>query len=71
MEKKLKDELKQIRAWGKEELAEKLKEAQNELMNLRFKNASGQLKITSQIGRLKRKIGRINTIISEQVGSNN
>ncbi len=51
---KRKDQIKEIRAWSAEDRAQKLKDAQNELMNLRFKNASGQLKITSQIGQLKR-----------------
>ncbi len=64
---KRKDQIKEIRAWSAEDRAQKLKDAQNELMNLRFKNASGQLKITSQIGQLKRRIGRINSVISEQV----
>lgn len=63
---KRKDEIKEIRNCSKDELVEKLKNAENELMNLRFKNASGQLKITSQIGQLKRRIGRINTVITQQ-----
>lgn len=63
---KAKDELKEIRGWDEQQRVEKLRSAENELMSLRFKNASGQLKITSQIGQLKRRIGRINGIISEK-----
>lgn len=66
---KRKDEVKEIRGFSKAELVEKLSHAENELMNLRFKNASGQLKITSHIGQLKRRIGRINTVISEKASS--
>ena len=63
---KAKDELKEIRGWDEQQRVEKLRSTENELMSLRFKNASGQLKITSQIGQLKRRIGRINGIISEK-----
>jgi len=48
------------------ELREQLSEAKDELFNLRFQLATNQLDNTAQLGRLRRDIARIETVIREQ-----
>lgn len=48
------------------ELRERLEEAKDELFNLRFQLATNQLDNTAQLGRLRRDIARIETVIREQ-----
>ena len=59
------DQIKDIKSWSAEDRIKNLRAAENELMSLRFKNASNQLKITSQLPLLKKKIARIRTVINE------
>lgn len=59
------DQLKEIRSWSAEDKVKNLREAENELMSLRFKNASNQLKITSQLPQLRKKIARIKTELKQ------
>ncbi|MDO8886055.1 50S ribosomal protein L29 [Candidatus Oleimmundimicrobium sp.] len=49
-----------------EELQEKLKEAKNELFNLRFQLATGQLENHMKIREIKRNIARIQTVCRER-----
>ena len=58
--------LTEIRALGDAELSKKLEEAHQELFNLRFKLATRQLVNHREIPRVKKKIARINTIITER-----
>ncbi|MBX6378389.1 MAG: 50S ribosomal protein L29 [Clostridia bacterium] len=44
------------------ELEKKLQELKEELFNLRFRNATGQLENPMQIRRVKRDIARVKTI---------
>lgn len=44
------------------ELLKRLEEAQRELVDLRFKAATRQLKSPKDIGKLKKEIARLNTI---------
>ena len=48
------------------ELSERLSEAKDELFNLRFQLATNQLDNTAQLGRLRRDIARIQTVMREQ-----
>ena len=57
------DEYREV---GSSELGVKLDEAREEYFNLRFQNATGQLENFSQIGRVKRDIARIRTILRER-----
>ena len=49
-----------------EELNEKLKSLKQELFNLRFSNATGQLNNPMQINTCKKDIARIKTILTER-----
>ncbi len=54
-----------IKDLTKEELKLKLRDYQDELMNLRFQKARGELANTSRIRFVKRKIAQIKTILHE------
>ncbi len=56
----------ELREFSYEELLGRLKEAKEELFNLRFQAATGQLDNTSRIVEAKRDIARICTVIREQ-----
>ena len=56
----------EARALPQEELQSRLDEAIEELFNLRFQNATGQLENYKRIGILKREIARMNTISRER-----
>ncbi len=57
---------RELREYSREELTQRLKEAKEELFNLRFQAATGQLDNTSKIMEAKRDIARICTVIREQ-----
>ncbi len=57
---------RELREYSNEELIARLKEAKEELFNLRFQAATGQLDNTSKIVDTKRDIARICTVIREQ-----
>ena len=44
-------------------LVEELRATKQEALNLRFRNATGQLENTAEITRVRRQIARINTLI--------
>ena len=48
------------------ELVEELRETKHEALNLRVRNATGQLETTAEIGKVRRQIARINTLIRER-----
>jgi len=56
----------EVRALKDEQLLEELDNAQRELMNLRFQLATRQLQNTSALGKTRKKIARIKTIIRER-----
>lgn len=58
--------VEEIRALSSEELAKKLEEAYEELFNLRFRLATRQLANTSELGKVKKKIARIKTVLRER-----
>ena len=55
-----------LRELGLEELQEKYRQYKEELFNLRFQNAIGQLKNTSRIKDVRKTIARVLTIASEK-----
>jgi len=56
----------EIRALNNEELLTKLKEAHEELFNVRFRLATRQLGNHREIPRVKKRIARIETILRER-----
>ena len=56
----------EIRKMSSEDLNNKVNELKNELFNLRFRLATGQLDNPSSIKNVKRDIARVKTIIRER-----
>lgn len=56
---------KELRELTAEELKEKERESSQELFNLRFQKATGQLGNTAEIRKTKRELARIKTVIRE------
>ncbi|MFN8454339.1 MAG: 50S ribosomal protein L29 [Anaerolineae bacterium] len=56
----------EIRNLADDEIKTKLEEAYEELFNLRFQKAIGQMKDTSRVTVLKRDIARMKTILNER-----
>jgi large subunit ribosomal protein L29 len=56
----------EVRALSSEELRRKLEEAHEELFNLRFRLATRQLGNHREIPRVKKRIARIQTILTER-----
>lgn len=63
---KTRDELIELRGLDEGELEEKVTSTEEELMNLRFRHASGQLEQTSQLKTLRRRVARMRGLISEK-----
>lgn len=57
---------KDVREMTNEELATKLGELKNELFNLRFRHATGQLENPLVLNACKKNIARVKTIIRER-----
>ena len=60
---------KELRDLGREELEDKAKELSEELFNLRFQKATGQLGNTAMIVKSKRDLARIKTVQREKAVS--
>ncbi len=58
--------IKELRDMTNEELSSKLKALKQELLNLRFSNATGQLANPMQINVCKKDIARVKTILTER-----
>ena len=58
--------LKELQSKSVEELTEELVSAKKELFNLRFQNATNQLKNTARITEVRKNIARIQTVISSR-----
>ena len=58
--------LSEIRDLPVEEINQKLTETKEELFNLRFQNATGQLDNYKRLGELKRDVARIKGILRER-----
>ncbi len=59
-------EIKELRALDTTVLTEKVEKLKQELLNLRFQLALGQLENTAQISKIKKTIAVMKTIISEK-----
>ena len=57
---------KEIRALSADELLAKEKQYKEELFNLRFQQATGQLENTARLSQVRKKIARIKTVLSEK-----
>ncbi len=57
---------KEIRELSDQELEDKLKELKEELFNLRFQLATGQLDNVMRINEVRRGIARVKTVIRER-----
>ncbi len=55
-----------LRALADDELATRLREAKEELFNLRFQSATGQLDNTRRLQTVRRSIARIYTVLRER-----
>ncbi len=47
-------------------LLDELRESKQEALNLRFRNATGQLENTAEIKRVRRQIARLNMLIRQR-----
>ena len=63
---KVKEELKEFRGLELDELKKLISTSEHELMNLRFRHASGQLERTSNLTQGRRKVARLKTILAEK-----
>jgi len=57
----------EIRLLATQEIINKLDDARQELMNLRFQVVTGQLTDTSRLNKVRKEIARFETIINERV----
>ncbi|HVM36561.1 MAG TPA: 50S ribosomal protein L29 [Actinomycetota bacterium] len=56
----------ELRDLSADELTQKLAETKEELFNLRFQNVTGQLDNYRRLGRLKRDVAQIRTILRQR-----
>ncbi len=56
----------EIREMSKQDIETKIVELKNELLNLRFQMATGNLENTSQIKNIKKDVARMKTILNEK-----
>ena len=63
---KRKDFMNDIRAKSADQLKDELVAAKKELLNLRFQNATNQLDNTVQIREVRKKIARIQTVMTQK-----
>ena len=57
---------KEIRELSNEEILSKIKDAKEELFNLRFQQATGSLEKPSRITELRKLVARMKTILRER-----
>ena len=56
---------KELREFSPDELLEKERELSQELFNLRFQKATDQLGNTAMIGKTKKELSRVKTVLRE------
>ena len=59
-------EIEDLRVLSDEDLATELYETHREMMNLRFRAATMQLSNVTEISKARKRIARINTIVTER-----
>jgi large subunit ribosomal protein L29 len=57
---------RELRELNDVELEQRLNEAREELFNLRFQSATGQLDSTARIGQVRKDVARIETLLRER-----
>jgi large subunit ribosomal protein L29 len=55
-----------LRDMSQEELRQKLTEIREALFNLKFQHATGQLENTAQLGKYRRDVARVLTVLREK-----
>ncbi len=58
--------LKEVQELNEQELEDKVKELKEELFNLRFQQATGQLDNVMRIKEVRRDIARVKTVLRER-----
>ena len=58
--------LEEIRELPVEDIEKRLEETKEELFNLRFQNATGQLDNYKRLGELKKDVARLKTLLRER-----
>ncbi|HNZ64207.1 MAG TPA: 50S ribosomal protein L29 [Smithella sp.] len=58
--------IKEIRALDVSGLKQKIAELSEELFRLKIRHASGQLESTVMLGKIRRDIARVNTVLKEK-----
>ena len=58
--------IKEVQDLNEQELEEKVKELKEELFNLRFQQATGQLDNVMRIKEVRRDIARVKTVLRER-----
>jgi large subunit ribosomal protein L29 len=61
--------IKEIRDLSVDELTQKTKEAAEEMFRLRLRHSTGQLDSPAALNRVRRKIARMKTVLSEKEAS--
>ena len=56
----------ELRELHDDELETRLREAKEELFNLRFQNATGQLDNSARLGQVRKDIARLETLLRER-----
>ncbi len=59
-------ELNELKEMDLNSLVEELRVTKQEALNLRFRLATGQLDNTAELGKVRRQIARINTLIRQR-----
>ena len=63
--------IEEIRKLSNEEIAKKIEEYKEELFNLRFSQATGNLEKPSRIKELRKTVARMKTVLRERELENN
>ncbi|ACL03604.1 50S ribosomal protein L29 [Desulfatibacillum aliphaticivorans] len=56
---------KEIREMGADEIRRKIDDSTQEMFNLRFQHATGQLENTARLNKTKKEVARLKTILKE------
>ncbi|SHK91655.1 LSU ribosomal protein L29P [Desulfatibacillum alkenivorans DSM 16219] len=56
---------KEIREMGADEIRRKIDDSTQEMFNLRFQHATGQLENTARLNKAKKEVARLKTILKE------
>ena len=56
----------EIREWDTTKINDEIVELKKELFDLRFQQATGQLENTARIGKVKKAIARMKTVLNER-----